>query len=287
MSLDPSSAGARRRRRRRPWLVSLAGALLLALSAALWYMVVDGLGEAPEAWLEKEQRFRQAIREVLVGATDEAGLAPELPRWPGPLPAAAERIALCADTELARGVAFHATYRTIDYPWGDVPAHLATSADLLIRCLRAIELDLQQLVHLDRTAHAKRYPLHLWGGSGPDKSVDHRRLPNLYAFFRAFLPELPRDTGSPEARAAFLPGDVVFWAAAGGEDHPGLAGIVTDRRDETGMPRCVTIDPADRRVSDAYPVNKWPIRGHFRVDPDALMEAYLAQNPRVTFEPRP
>jgi uncharacterized protein YijF (DUF1287 family) len=262
-------------------LLGVAGA------AALWIWVAQDLRGDPEAWVENERRFRHAIREVLLGSAEAAEGAPVLPPWPGPLPPAAERILLCAEAELARGVRFTPGYRRIGYPWGDLPPHLSTSVDLVIRCLRAIEIDLQQLVHLDRAAHAKRYPLHLWGPSAPDPSIDHRRLPILYAFLRFFLPELPLEIASPEQRAAFLPGDLVLWSAAGGDDHPGLSGIVTDRRDESGMPRCITVTADDPRVSDAYPLDKWPIRSHFRPDPDALLEAFLAENPKATLEPRP
>jgi uncharacterized protein YijF (DUF1287 family) len=90
---------------------------------------------------------------------------------------------------------------------------------------------------------------------------------------------------SAEKRAAFLPGDLGFWTPGGGGAHPGLVGIVLDRRDARGYPLVATVTHDDGWVTDHHPINHWPITGHYRVHPDALLERFLEQNPTAELLP--
>lgn len=278
---------AGRARRGHPVAFVAVVVLLGALIGGLWYEVFSPLFEDPRDWVRRERTFQKAIRDVLRGGKDDAPAAPSLPAWPGTLDDAALRILACAEGQVARGVRFTGRYHPVDYPWGDVPEHLASAPDLLVRCFRAIGLDLQQFIHVDRSKHPRRYPLHLWNHADPDRSIDHRRLPNVHAFVRRFAEALPVLADTPERRATFLPGDVVFWTAASGGEFPTLAGLVLDRRDASGTPLVATLVPEDGRVTDHHLLTHLPVTGHYRVRPEGVLERFLEENPTARLEPPP
>ena len=293
MTFDPRQGplfqlhGARRRVRRHP--VWTATVVLLAVAGIgwLWYSVFSPLFVDPEEWVAQERTFRHVLREVLTGPEGHGAPEPDLPAWPPPLDDARVRIVACADGQVARGVRFTGGYHPMDYPWGDLPAHLAASPDLVVRCLREIGLDLQQMLHIDRVRHPERYPLGIWSKPRPDPSIDHRRLPNLFTFVEAFFETEPSLTDSVDKLAAFLPGDLIFWAGRSASDYPALVGIVTDRRDATGVPRVVTVAQDDRRATDTHLLTDWHVTARFRVDRDAALERFFEANPDARLEPRP
>ena len=139
----------------------------------------------------------------------------------------------------------------------------------------------------NRTSQPDRYPLRIWANKKPDRSMDHRRLPNLYTFLKAFAgPNLPVLMDSSKKLAKFQPGDIVFWVAEGGGEFPGNVGIVTDRRGTDGTPRVITILPIERRISDHHRLDKWTVTNHLRIDPDAVLDRFLQQNPDARLAPR-
>ena len=108
-------------------------------------------------------------------------------------------------------------YYQIAYPNGDVPARKGVAADVIVRAYRGMDLDLQVLVHEDMAASFRLYP-QLWGASGPDTNIDHRRVANLQRFF-----ERKGQTLTPSRSSAdYLPGDVVVWSLANAEAHIGI-----------------------------------------------------------------
>lgn len=263
--------------------------LVLMLAAGIgfiWYQVFSPLFDDPRDWAGRERAFRTSIHEILKGASAVASVAPDLNPWPTEMSVAQRTMISRADAELARGVRLSVRYHAMSYPWGDLPDHLAASADLIIRCLRSVGLDLQQMIHHDRTNHPDRYPLHLWSSKKADKSIDHRRLPNLHAFVRHFAESKSVLSDSEEKRASFQPGDLVFWTPGGGGAHPGLAGIVLDRRDERGYPLVMTVTNEDGWVTDHHPIHDWPITGHYRIAADRLLEQFLEENPSAELLPR-
>jgi hypothetical protein len=78
-------------------------------------------------------------------------------------------------------VTFNPSYYEIACPNGDVPANKGVAADVLVRCYRAMDMDLQVLVHEDMAEYLRTYP-QLWNASAPDMNIDHRRIPNLQRF---------------------------------------------------------------------------------------------------------
>jgi uncharacterized protein YijF (DUF1287 family) len=280
--------GTSRRRRRYPF----TGALLLlgglAGMAWFWYSVFSPLFQNPRDYAALEREFRKEVREVLTGGrgTDEEG-GVSLPRWPLAQTDVQKRLVACADGQVARGVQFTRGYHPIGFPWGDIPDHLGTSLDVVIRCVRAVGLDLQQMLHYDRVGHPARYPLGIWGHPPPDRSIDHRRMPNLYTFIQTFIERLDSVAQTPAHQARFLPGDIVFWSGKKRGEYPGMVGIVNDRRDDRGTPLVVALAPEERRVTDHHRLTDWKIVAHYRVEPDKVLERFLETNPTANLAPHP
>ena len=155
-------------------------------------------------------------------------------------------------------VTYDGSYRAIEYPGGDVPDHIGVCTDLVVRSYRAIGIDLQLLVHEDMSKDFADYP-QFWGHRSPDANIDHRRVPNLQAFFRRHDAELPIGREAD----AYRPGDLVTWMLPGNLPH---IGVVTDLRSSDG-----------RRPLIAHNIGRGPevedmlfdydITGHYRFLP--------------------
>jgi uncharacterized protein YijF (DUF1287 family) len=168
----------------------------------------------------------------------------------------AERIVNGAKAEARRGVLYDASYRTIQYPGGDVRADRGACTDVVIRALRPAGYDLQALIHEDMQRHFSQYPPR-YGLHGPDPNIDHRRVPNQIAFLRRHGTELPRSTTGPAA-VTWQPGDLVYWRLPGGVTH---CGVLSNVRDGEGLP-LVIHNLAEARQEDC--LTAWKITGHFR-----------------------
>lgn len=174
------------------------------------------------------------------------------------LDASTLKIIAAAVAQTKGSVTYDGSYRRIPYPGGDVPANIGVCTDVVIRAYRAIGVDLQQLVHEDMSAAFSRYP-RLWGLSGPDPNIDHRRVPNLQMFFRRRGASLP----IPRTAAPVAAGDLVTWMLPGNLPHIGMA---IDRRSTDGeRPLIVHNIGRGPRIEDA--LFEFPITGHFRFRP--------------------
>jgi uncharacterized protein len=91
-----------------------------------------------------------------------------------------DRLAASALAHSGDSIAYDPSYYKISYPNGDVASGKGNSADVVVRCLRKIGIDLQKEVHEDMTQHFRLYP-QLWGALTPDPNIDHRRVANLQA----------------------------------------------------------------------------------------------------------
>lgn len=155
-------------------------------------------------------------------------------------------------------VIYDPAYVRLEYPGGDVAADRGVCADVVIRALRTLNIDLQKLVHEDMARAFSAYPNH-WGLSRPDKNIDHRRVPNLETFFtrQGF-----RLRGSDDA-SDYLPGDIVAWnlhgASGGWLPH---IGVVTDQIASSGRPMVVHNIGAGPKLEDV--LFNWEVTGHYR-----------------------
>lgn len=150
---------------------------------------------------------------------------------------------------------YDGAYRVLAYPNGDVPADRGVCTDVIVRAYRALGLDLQVLVHEDMRAHFRAYP-QSWGLRGPDRNIDHRRVPNLQAFFerRSAALAVSRDA------ADYAAGDLVTWMLPGNLPH---IGIVSDRRTADGA-RPLILHNIGRGSSEDDTLFAYPITGHYR-----------------------
>ncbi|HVF62056.1 MAG TPA: DUF1287 domain-containing protein [Thermoanaerobaculia bacterium] len=157
--------------------------------------------------------------------------------------------------QVGRTPGYDPSYRRIAYPGGDVPLATGVCTDVVVRAFRRAGIDLQVLVHEDMKAHFAAYPP-LWGLRRPDPNIDHRRVPNLAAFFRR------RGKAVPVTRrgADYLPGDVVTWRLPSGVPH---VGIVSDRPVARTDRRLVVHNiGAGTRLEDV--LFAYEVTGHYR-----------------------
>jgi uncharacterized protein len=155
-------------------------------------------------------------------------------------------------------VTYDGSYRRIPYPGGDVPGNIGVCTDVIIRAYRVIGVDLQQRVHEDMKSAFAAYP-RIWGAIRPDPNIDHRRVPNLQAYFRR------RGAALPVVRRAdrFAAGDLVTWMLPGNLPH---IGMVIDRHSTDGArPLIVHNIGRGPQIEDA--LFQFPITGHYRYRP--------------------
>jgi hypothetical protein len=142
-------------------------------------------------------------------------------------------------------------YVSISYPGGDVPADTGVCTDEIIRIYRAVRIDLQKEVHEDIVRDRSAYPR---VKARPDVSIDHRRVPNLMAYFARHGEALPISTDASQ----YSPGDIVVW-----ELKAGHIGMVTDRKDPSGA-RPLVLHNVGRGPMIEDALFEWRIIGHYR-----------------------
>ncbi|SDD53790.1 hypothetical protein SAMN04488509_103122 [Aquimonas voraii] len=157
---------------------------------------------------------------------------------------------------------YDGSYRRLDYPGGDVAIETGVCTDVVVRAFRALGLDLQVAVHEDMRAHFAHYPQH-WGLRGPDRNIDHRRVPNLETWLHRQGTALPVSADP----ADYQPGDIVSWRLPGGLPH---IGIVSDQRSD-GRPLILHNIGDGTREEDV--LFAYRIEGHFRWRADEAVHA--------------
>jgi uncharacterized protein len=176
----------------------------------------------------------------------------------GPALAGSEpsRLTAAARDQVGVTVTYDPAYVPLEFPGGDLPRDRGVCTDVVIRALRdGWGVDLQLAVNRDMQADFAAYPP-LWGLSGTDRNIDHRRVPNLQTFLSRIGAEVPLEKGP----APFLPGDVVTWMLPGNLPH---IGIVSDRLGEDGVPLVLHNIGAGAKEEDI--LFAYPMTGHYRI----------------------
>ncbi len=164
-------------------------------------------------------------------------------------------LSYCALELTEEHVVYDPTYRSIDYPMGDVPSGTGVCTDVVIRAYRKMGVDLQQLVHQDMRAHFSVYP-DRWGLKKPDTNIDHRRVPNLMTFFERHGDSIEISLYALD----YLPGDIVCWDLGEGITH---IGIVSDLYDHhSGNPLMIHNIGTGQVLADC--LFSYQIIGHYR-----------------------
>lgn len=154
-------------------------------------------------------------------------------------------------------VIYDGSYYAIGYPNGDVPKNLGVCTDVVIRSYRALGIDLQKEVHEDIKQHFNLYPAkRIWRQSSPDKNIDHRRVPNLQAYFSRHGQSIP-----PSDKASdYKTGDIVTWMLPGNLPHIGIVTHKHDKRSSNPMiAHNIGAGPVIENMLFAYPIS-----GHYR-----------------------
>ena len=166
-----------------------------------------------------------------------------------------------ARKQIGRTLFYDPSYQIIDYPNGDVPIERGVCTDVIIRALRvAYHYDLQEFVHEDMENNFSRYP-QIWGLNQPDKNIDHRRVPNLQAFFKRKGWELTLSNHPSE----FKPGDIVTCIIPPNLPH---IMIVSDRRSRENIP--FVIHNIGNGTQEEDRLFEFELNGHYRIKGIAL-----------------
>lgn len=166
-----------------------------------------------------------------------------------------DRLADSTLTLTKQNVRYDPAYFRLDYPNGDVPADRGVCTDVVIRAYRKLGIDLQREVHEDMRCRFAEYPKQ-WGLTKPDRNIDHRRVPNLMAFFSKHGTVEPNST---EARD-YAPGDIVCWNLGGGVTH---IGIVSGKRSLDGKRNLIVHNIGAGQVLEDC-LFDFKIIGHYR-----------------------
>lgn len=145
-------------------------------------------------------------------------------------------------------------YSQIPFPGGDVPLDRGVCTDVIVRALRAVNVDLQVLVNEDMKRAWIRYPK-LWDLKAPDPNIDHRRVPNLMMFFQR-MGKRKRHT---KHVVHYPPGDFVVWKLTNGLLHIGL---VSDKKAEDGTP--LIIHNIGAGAQEENILFQYELIGHYR-----------------------
>jgi uncharacterized protein len=163
------------------------------------------------------------------------------------------RLVAAADDRPKHPARYEPAYVRMPYPNGDVPADTGVCTDEIIRIYRAVNIDLQKLVHEDIVAYWSAYP-----SARLDTNIDHRRVPNL----RVFFSHRGQSLAASQNVADYVPGDIVTWSLPGGYDH---IGMIVDKKSWLGRPLVEHNIGEGPKIEDV--LFNWKITGHFRYKP--------------------
>lgn len=167
------------------------------------------------------------------------------------------RLSASAIERTHHSVRYVSEYVRIPYPGGDVPADTGVCTDEIIRSYRTLGVDLQKEVHEDMVQNFSAYPnKRRWLLASPDANIDHRRVPNLMAFFARKGETLPVSSRATD----YSPGDLVTWDLGGGVTH---IGIVVDQRSRSGG-RYMIVHNIGQGPKMEDVLFNWKITGHYR-----------------------
>lgn len=151
-------------------------------------------------------------------------------------------------------VTYDPKYYNIQYPNGDIPADKGVCTDVIIRAYRKLGIDLQKEVHEDMSSNFNMYPKN-WGLISTDTNIDHRRVPNLMAFFSRHG-QIKNISSDPDD---YLPGDIVTWDLGRGIPHIGI--VINQKSDDNKRYLVVHNIGNGQEISDC--LFSFRITGHF------------------------
>jgi hypothetical protein len=125
-----------------------------------------------------------------------------------------------ASFQLKENTVYDGSWVNIGYPGGDPGYQQGVCTDVVIRALRFINIDLQELIHKDMKIAHDTYNK-MYTTKKLDNNIDHRRTQNIQTYLTRMDAKIP----IPEKVSNYKPGDIVFWDIAAGH-----TGIVSNKR---------------------------------------------------------
>lgn len=168
-----------------------------------------------------------------------------------------KKLVAAAEERTHHVVRYDGAYVRIPYPDGDVPADTGVCTDEVIRSYRAVGVDLQKEVHEDMEKNFSAYP-RKWQSltTRTDTNIDHRRVPNLMAFFTRKGESLAITQRAED----YSPGDLVTWDLGGNVPHIGI--VVDQKSGASGRYLIVHNIGQGPKMEDV--LFHWKITGHYR-----------------------
>ena len=167
----------------------------------------------------------------------------------------AMKLLAAARKQIGVTLSYDPAYSRLPFPGGDVPRNKGVCTDVVIRAYRdAFDVDLQALVNADMKRSFSAYPKR-WGLRTTDRNIDHRRVPNLEAFFTraGSRRQIPRSADTWQA------GDLFTCLVNRSLPH---IGIVSDKRAASGRPLVIHNIGGGTREEDI--LTDYPMTGRFR-----------------------
>ena len=156
-----------------------------------------------------------------------------------------------ARSQIGKTTSYDPVYTVLTYPNGDVPLNKGVCTDVVVRALRSVGMDLQQLIHEDMRQHFALYPKK-WGLTQADANIDHRRVPNIQTYFERQSYQV--------TDAHFQAGDIITWDLGRGLVHIGIA---SDQTNANGEP--LIIHNIGRGTQEEDILRQYTITGHYRI----------------------
>jgi uncharacterized protein len=125
-----------------------------------------------------------------------------------------------ASFQLKENTIYDGSWVNIGYPGGDPGYQQGVCTDVVIRALRFIHIDLQELIHKDMKVAHDTYNTK-YTTKKLDNNIDHRRTQNIQTYLTRIGAKIP----IPEKAFNYKPGDIVFWDIAAGH-----TGIVSNKK---------------------------------------------------------
>lgn len=167
-----------------------------------------------------------------------------------------EKLSEAAISIIDPSIDYDPAYFSIKYPNGDIPENKGVCTDVIIRCYRKLNIDLQKEVHEDMAANFSEYPnLKKWGMTKTDTNIDHRRVPNLEVFFERKGIKLPVSEDAKDYKT----GELVTWMI--NEKLPHI-GIITNKKSEDGKRNLIVHNVGGGQVLEDC-LFEYKIVGHY------------------------
>lgn len=167
-----------------------------------------------------------------------------------------EKLSQAAISLIDPSIDYDPAYFSIKYPNGDIPENKGVCTDVIIRCYRKLNIDLQKEVHEDMVTNFSEYPnLKKWGMTKTDTNIDHRRVPNLEVFFERKGTKLPVSEDAKDYKT----GEIVTWMI--NEKLPHI-GIITNKKSEDGKRNLIVHNVGGGQVLEDC-LFEYKIVGHY------------------------